>query len=685
MSNLAGIVQRGFPTVFNPHGLVSGYTIGSIGDSLSSISIYQPTVLPTGSATPPQWLANTVYVANNTVVNNGLFYKCTVGGTSAASGGPTGVTNSIADNTVTWAYMPPLAMKSPREMIMWIEAWSLGELQWSQAQGYGGISQGLVKVLVQAGGSNYAATDTVTFTGGAKGTLTITGGVITACTVTDPGTFSGSNITPTIVTSTGSGAILTPVQAPAGTFGQVGNKTADMVASLSDFVNSSVDIFVVMIGTNDVVTNVAYSSIVANLKTIYETLLAAGKRVVAVPIFPRDSSVNTSAQNVTLQRTNRWIRAYYRKESWANPNGGNIFLADVSRYMTDGTSVTNSPIGAAAAGANAMTVDGVHQTQRGAQYLALSVINALAAIMGTLNTTSYRTGGLADGYSPTFNPSGNLLEGVSWQANTAYALGDHVSNDTAPVKVYVCITAGTSAGSGGPTGTTANITDNTVHWKFLYSQGLSVFAPTYDATPTAASGVVFTGNTPHGTLLKRINGSASGTVITTQENPWSDGQTGQRCSIAFSLGSGTNAEQWSFAVPNLFGTANIGIEASALAVNSFYVESEFEVTGANNFCGVSVGYTDNVANTGTFAMEIGRDKAQGSGSSFNEMNGSGEMLSAPNNGKRYLRTEPMILPANISANTQLIYYIFFNASGGAGSATVTIKFNYIAMRKALVG
>jgi hypothetical protein len=49
-----------------------------------------------------------------------------------------------------------------------------------------------------------------------------------------------------------------------------------------------------------------------------------------------------------------------------------------------------------------------------------------------------------------------------WVALTAYLVGDVVSNDTG--KVYRCITAGTSAASGGPTGTTTDITDGTAHW-----------------------------------------------------------------------------------------------------------------------------------------------------------------------------------------------------------------------------
>ena len=51
---------------------------------------------------------------------------------------------------------------------------------------------------------------------------------------------------------------------------------------------------------------------------------------------------------------------------------------------------------------------------------------------------------------------------TAWQASTAYAVGDSVTNDSG--KGYVCDTAGTSAGSGGPTGTGANITDGTARW-----------------------------------------------------------------------------------------------------------------------------------------------------------------------------------------------------------------------------
>ena len=53
----------------------------------------------------------------------------------------------------------------------------------------------------------------------------------------------------------------------------------------------------------------------------------------------------------------------------------------------------------------------------------------------------------------------------NWAISTAYALNDIVENDSG--KFYICVTAGTSAGSGGPTGRDDAITDNTVTWDYF--------------------------------------------------------------------------------------------------------------------------------------------------------------------------------------------------------------------------
>ena len=64
-----------------------------------------------------------------------------------------------------------------------------------------------------------------------------------------------------------------------------------------------------------------------------------------------------------------------------------------------------------------------------------------------------------------FTTTPTVATDSNWAASTAYTVGDVVVNDSD--KVYVCDTAGTSAGSGGPTGTGANITDGSTRWDYL--------------------------------------------------------------------------------------------------------------------------------------------------------------------------------------------------------------------------
>jgi hypothetical protein len=53
----------------------------------------------------------------------------------------------------------------------------------------------------------------------------------------------------------------------------------------------------------------------------------------------------------------------------------------------------------------------------------------------------------------------------AWLTATAYTAGDHVTSDTAPVKIYKCITGGTSASA--PTGTGSGIEDGKATWDYV--------------------------------------------------------------------------------------------------------------------------------------------------------------------------------------------------------------------------
>lgn len=57
-----------------------------------------------------------------------------------------------------------------------------------------------------------------------------------------------------------------------------------------------------------------------------------------------------------------------------------------------------------------------------------------------------------------------IAAATAWVNSTAYTLGQLRTNNT---RIYVVITAGTSAGSGGPTTQATDITDGTVHWRWV--------------------------------------------------------------------------------------------------------------------------------------------------------------------------------------------------------------------------
>lgn len=87
---------------------------------------------------------------------------------------------------------------------------------------------------------------------------------------------------------------------------------------------------------------------------------------------------------------------------------------------------------------------------------------------GTWEDASADAGGLA-GFWRLYDAAGTTchLQGLvsqPWAASNAYVVGHQVSNGG---NVYRATTAGTSAGSGGPTGTGSGITDGTAVWTYV--------------------------------------------------------------------------------------------------------------------------------------------------------------------------------------------------------------------------
>jgi len=71
---------------------------------------------------------------------------------------------------------------------------------------------------------------------------------------------------------------------------------------------------------------------------------------------------------------------------------------------------------------------------------------------------------LVDGFQwPHLLSEATITTHDNWEASTAYVIGDVVTNG---LYYYTCDTNGTSASSGGPTGTGTNITDGTTRWDY---------------------------------------------------------------------------------------------------------------------------------------------------------------------------------------------------------------------------
>lgn len=99
----------------------------------------------------------------------------------------------------------------------------------------------------------------------------------------------------------------------------------------------------------------------------------------------------------------------------------------------------------------------------GAKPLAATLTDASANNSGLARFYRIMTG--TQGGSSTTGAEQGLV-GQNWAASTAYLLNQHVINDSS--KVYKCTTAGTSAGSGGPTGTAGSgITDGSAVWGYV--------------------------------------------------------------------------------------------------------------------------------------------------------------------------------------------------------------------------
>lgn len=94
---------------------------------------------------------------------------------------------------------------------------------------------------------------------------------------------------------------------------------------------------------------------------------------------------------------------------------------------------------------------------------------------------------------------------TAWTNSHAYVIGDRRTNAS---RCYICTTAGTSAGSGGPTTTSTAITDGSVVWRYMGEGAAAVdvaAAAVLTGATVAVSGSISTIETPVGGWSTVVN------------------------------------------------------------------------------------------------------------------------------------------------------------------------------------
>ena len=114
-------------------------------------------------------------------------------------------------------------------------------------------------------------------------------------------------------------------------------------------------------------------------------------------------------------------------------------------------------------------IDGPYQTEN----ITTTTLTPSATSGSSRTITASATTGINSDAGFASTDVGRLIsighQAAEWATSTAYALGDVKRNSG---NVYEAIKAGTSAGSGGPSGEGDEIVDNSVTWKFLRDGGV---------------------------------------------------------------------------------------------------------------------------------------------------------------------------------------------------------------------
>lgn len=174
----------------------------------------------------------------------------------------------------------------------------------------------------------------------------------------------------------------------------------DVAANYANF-----DWLIIQCGANDATQAVAASTTIANIQTMADAAMAAGKRVIIISPFPR--STWTGAANTTNSR-NIMLNQRKRLADYVATTQKKVILIDSFPDLVNPASATSDPVSSPVA----LLADGLHAATAG--MFSFAARRAEAVLSPHVPPRPYRFSGAADAYDATYNPYGNLLPNAAF-------------------------------------------------------------------------------------------------------------------------------------------------------------------------------------------------------------------------------------------------------------------------------
>lgn len=238
----------------------------------------------------------------------------------------------------------------------------------------------------------------------------------------------------------------------ANNFGVNSDTTTMMLARLPNVIAAAPAWCSFLGGTNDLTgdpTTAAYTTITNNIQTVYNTLTAAGIKLVLCTILPRSVWGSLTAPQIIIARNNMvrvntWIRKFCATNT-------NVVLCDWYADVANPSSSTSDPV-------SGFLYDNLHPSPTGAYWMAKKLVRVMTPYLPSIDTFDLLASGQYDLYDATNNPTGNLLVNPMLTGTAGTVSGTGASTASG---VATSWTVGRSVGSNGTcVGTLGTITNS---------------------------------------------------------------------------------------------------------------------------------------------------------------------------------------------------------------------------------